>query len=447
MKVLLINPPGWVGDRIPLGYDLVPSVPLGLGYLASTMESEGITAKIVDMDWGGFSKEELVDMISKFDPDIIGITSFTSNYANAVDIAKAAKSHNPNIKIVFGGVHATFIHRDVLHTIPEVDIVVRYEGERAICEICDALDRGRKLENVKGISFRHDNRVFSTPLRHRIENLDSIPFPAFHLLEPSIEHYIGEGKEKGFPIITTRGCPFNCIFCSTAALHGRKYRTRSANNVLDEMEFVQDKYKINVISFADDNFTMKRNRVIDICRGIKERNLDFEWGCSARVDLLSKDLLEVMNSSGCKNIFFGIESASQRVLETVKKGFSIENAKEMVKLTEKMGIKTHCSFILGLPNETVESIDEMIRFVEETMPSGRVLPNVLEILPGTELWDKESEYFGNTPSIPAADIIRVQLELFYKFFEISSKGRELLTIEPPDIEIIGGSTAFAQTQM
>jgi len=171
-----------------------------------------------------------------------------------------------------------------------VDIVVRYEGERAICEICDALDRGRKLENVKGISFRHDNRVFSTPLRHRIENLDSIPFPAFHLLEPSIEHYIGEGKEKGFPIITTRGCPFNCIFCSTAALHGRKYRTRSANNVLDEMEFVQDKYKINVISFADDNFTMKRNRVIELCRGIKERNLDFEWGCSARVDLLSKDL-------------------------------------------------------------------------------------------------------------------------------------------------------------
>jgi anaerobic magnesium-protoporphyrin IX monomethyl ester cyclase len=246
LKVLLINPPGWVGDRIPLGYDLVPSVPLGLGYLASTMESEGITAKIVDMDWGGFSKEELVDMISKFDPDIIGITSFTSNYANAVDIAKAAKSHNPNIKIVFGGVHATFIHRDVLHTIPEVDIVVRYEGERAICEICDALDRGRKLENVKGISFRHDNRVFSTPLRHRIENLDSIPFPAFHLLEPSIEHYIGEGKEKGFPIITTRGCPFNCIFCSTAALHGRKYRTRSANNVLDEMEFHASSVKTTI---------------------------------------------------------------------------------------------------------------------------------------------------------------------------------------------------------
>ena len=135
MKVLLINPPGWVGDRIPLGYDLVPSVPLGLGYLASTMESEGITAKIVDMDWGGFSKEELVDMISKFDPDIIGITSFTSNYANAVDIAKAAKSHNPNIKIVFGGVHATFIHRDVLHTIPEVDMVV----SRKCCNFVAAL--------------------------------------------------------------------------------------------------------------------------------------------------------------------------------------------------------------------------------------------------------------------------------------------------------------------
>jgi radical SAM superfamily enzyme YgiQ (UPF0313 family) len=192
-----------------------------------------------------------------------------------------------------------------------------------------------------------------------------------------------------------------------------------------------------VISFVDDNFTMQNDRIFDLCNEIKQRNLIIEWGCSTRVDLLSEDLLKAMKSAGCGNIFFGIESASQEVLDTIKKGFNIDRAKEIVRLAESIGIKTHCSFIIGLPNETVESLNKMVEFVQDVKPSARVLPNVLEILPGTELWGFRDKYFEKTTEIPDADVTRVQLELYFRFYEINAKTNELQKIAPPEIEIVG----------
>ncbi len=192
-----------------------------------------------------------------------------------------------------------------------------------------------------------------------------------------------------------------------------------------------------MISFVDDNFTMQNDRIFDLCNEIKKRNLAIEWGCSTRVDLLSEDLLEAMKSAGCGNIFFGIESASQEVLDTIRKGFNIDRAKEVVRLAESLGIKTHCSFIIGLPNETTESLNKMVEFIQEIKPSARVLPNILEILPGTEIWEFRDKYFAKTTEISAADITRVQLELYFKFYEINVKTNELHRILPPEIEIIG----------
>jgi biotin synthase-like enzyme len=151
-----------------------------------------------------------------------------------------------------------------------------------------------------------------------------------------------------------------------------------------------------------------------------------------------------MRSAGCGNIFFGLESASQEVLDAIRKGFSIEKAKEVVKMAEKLGIKTHCSFIIGLPRETVESLNEMVEFVDEVKPSARVLPNILDVLPGTELWASRTEYYANTPDIPVADITRIQLELFFKFYEINAKTSELQKIAPPDIDLIDEADPYDQ---
>jgi radical SAM superfamily enzyme YgiQ (UPF0313 family) len=181
---------------------------------------------------------------------------------------------------------------------------------------------------------------------------------------------------------------------------------------------------------------MQNERVFALCDEIKKRNLTIEWGCSTRIDLLSEDLLKAMRSAGCENIFFGLESASQEVLDTIRKGFSIERAKEVIKTAEKLGIKTHCSFIIGLPGETVESLNKMVDFIQEAKPSARVLPNILDILPGTELWETYHECHEKIPTIPIPDVTRIQLEIFFKFYEINSKIKEFHRITPPEIELI-----------
>jgi radical SAM superfamily enzyme YgiQ (UPF0313 family) len=288
---------------------------------------------------------------------------------------------------------------------------------------------------VKGIAFRDGERIVSTPLRPRIENLDDLPYPAHDLLEPSVEEYIGNYGVRNFPMITTRGCPFGCIYCSTMAFHGRKYRTRSIPNVLDELEYLIERYKVNNISFVDDNFTMQNDRVFKLCEEIRNRKLSIEWGCSARVDQVSESLLKTMKETGCRDIFFGIESASQRVLDLVNKRFTVNQAKEAVKKAEQLGIRTHCSFIIGLPGESARSLNEMMSFIDETRPSGRVLPNVLEILPGTELMGKKEEYFENHQSLSNVNITKTQIEMLTRFYANNYGIKELFRVTPPNITI------------
>ncbi|MCP8306570.1 MAG: cobalamin B12-binding domain-containing protein [archaeon] len=418
-----------------MGYVSHSTIPLGLCYIGAMLEANGFETSILDMHKLEMTMEDLEKRITKTKPDVVGITSMTCNFPNAVKVAKAVKLGNPDTVVVVGGVHATFMHREIVRDVPEIDFVVRYEGEFTMSELVYAIDRGLDLSNIKGITFRRDGNTVSTSLRERIDDLDSLPYPAFHLLEPPVEEYIGSGEERGVPVITTRGCPFECIFCSTAAFHGHKYRIRETAKVVDELEYLKDKYKANNISFVDDNFTMQKERVYELCRQMKERNLSMKWGCSTRVDLLTEDLLKTMKEAGCDDIFFGIESASQEVLDIIKKRFTVQQAKDMVIAAEKIGIRTHCSFIIGLPGESAESLNSMIKFFDETKPSGRALPNILEILPGTELYEKREEYFSGKPLIPFADITTTQLDMLLKFYKINFGIEELFRVTPPNIVI------------
>jgi radical SAM superfamily enzyme YgiQ (UPF0313 family) len=435
LKALLIAPPQWIRGKKLLGEFCFPAVPLGLSYIAAVLESHGFSSAIMDMSFQEIGLERVEEKLAHDKPEIVGISSMTSNFQNALMVAKAVKLRSPESTVVMGGVHPTFTHKEILSTIPEVDVVVRYEGEFTMSDLADALENNRSLREVKGISFREGTRVISTPLRERIEDLDSLPFPAHHLLEPSVENYIRNFGKRSLPVITTRGCPFSCIYCSTMAFHGRKYRTRSIANVMAELEYLIEKFKADNISFIDDNFTMQNERVFAFCKEIKKRNLLIEWGCSARVDQVSEKLLKTMKEAGCNDLFLGIESVSQRVLSLVKKRYGVKQAKDAVRAAEKLGIRTHCSFIIGLPGESARTLRNMEKFVEETKPSGRVLPNLLVTFPGTELRERKSEYFSNQPSVSMADMTRTQLGIMAKFYKINYGVDKLFRVEPPNIVI------------
>ncbi|PVX23287.1 MAG: B12-binding domain-containing radical SAM protein [Candidatus Bathyarchaeum sp.] len=419
----------------PLGYVNLSTIPLGLGYIAAALELDGVYSTIIDMNFLEMKTNDLKQRIEQVKPNIVGISSMSSNYQNAVDVAKSIKSWFPETTIVLGGVHATFMYEEILNSVPEIDVIVRYEGEITFSQLVKTIENRGDLKTVKGIAFRDENRkVVTTPQMELVEDLDSLPFPAYHLIEPTVEEYIGKHKIRAFPLLTTRGCPYDCIFCSTTALHGRKYRTRSVSNIIEHIEYLIDTYRINTISFADDNFTMQQDRIFELCNQIKKHNLSIQWGCSTRTDLLSTKLLRKMKEAGCNNLFFGIESASEKVLKIIKKGVSIAHSKKIVKQAEKLGIKTHCSFILGLPGETSESLNDIIKFIKETKPTGRVLPNLLENHPGTELYQTVGKQF-NQSQIPFPDIAQTQIEMLLTFYKQKSKTDELIKVIPPDIVV------------
>lgn len=431
LKILLISPPNRIeralGELHPYA---IP--PLGLLYIAAALESKGFSSRVMDMRFKGMDQKKLEEKLDHMKPDLVGITSMTSNFPAAEYIAKFVKLRCPESLVVMGGVHATFMYREILVEIPEVDIIVRYEGESTMAELAAALEDGRSLKEVKGISFRDEGSVISNPVRERIEDLDCLPFPAHHLLEPEVEKYFTYTPP---PVITTRGCPFGCIYCSTMAFHGRKYRTRSVTNVALELEYLIDHYKVDSISFVDDNFTMQNSRVLALCEEIKKRNLSIKWGCCARVDQVNEEILKAMREAGCRDVFFGIESVSQRVLDVVKKGYRVQQARDAVKIAEKLGIRTHCSFILGLPGESKRTLKRMVQFIDETKPSGRALPNLLKIFPGTDLFEMKEEYFSNRPSIELADMTKTQLEMFIKFSKVNYGTESLFRVEPPNIVV------------
>jgi len=435
LKVLLVVPPYRTWLKKPLGEFDFSTIPLGLTYIAAVLKLKGIATSILDLSFPNVGMERLEKKLAHDKPDVVGITSMTGNYRGALSVAKSSKRWNPEVTVALGGIHATFMWKEILATVPEVDMIVRYEGEMVMSEFIDALLKKHPLRDVQSICFREEGKPISTPLRGRIEDLDKLPYPAHDLLEPSAEEYVRLYGARNFPVITTRGCPFGCVYCSTMAFHGQKYRFRSTSNIIGELEYLIEKFRADNISFVDDNFTMHKERVLTLCKEIMGRGLEIEWGCSARVDQVSEGLLKTMKEAGCKDIFFGIESASQHVLDIVKKSFSVKQAKAAVKAAERLGIKTHCSFILGLPGETSRSLNRHVQFIDETKPSGRVLPNKLQILPGTELYDKKREYFAGRPNVSDADIVRTQLEMLAGFYRINFGVNELFPVRPPNLII------------
>ena len=382
MKVTFLNPPQTNSKYKFLGV-VAPS--LGIGYMAAVLEKNNIDVDVLDASALELTFDEIGEEILKRNPDIVSISALTPTIGVALDSADKIKQVKPDTIVVLGGYHPTFEFKSVLEE-PSVDVVVRGEGEYTFLELVQTVESDGDLANVKGLAFHDENdgSLVLTPDREVIQNLDELPFPAFHLF-PMEKYKILNITTNVATIITTRGCPMQCSFCSSAALHGHKLRRRSYENVVDEIEVRLRDQNIDTIAFMDDTFTLNKKFVKDFCAEIKRRNLKFWWGCTSRVDTLDEDLLQTMKDAGCITIFIGVESADQQMLEKMDKNITVSKTENAFKLARKVGIRSIASCVIGMPEDTKESIKQTIDFVKKLNPN-YALYSLATPYPGTRFY-------------------------------------------------------------
>lgn len=381
MKVTFINPPQTNSKYKFIG---VVAPPLGIAYMAAILEENGFDVNVIDASAMEMTWEALEKELKKISPQVVAITALTPTIAQAMKTAQLAKKTCQDAVTIMGGYHPTFNHQELLE-MDFVDIVIKGEGEYTMLDVVKTLKEGSNLEEVKGIAF--DNIV--TPPRPLITDLDSLPYPALHLLP--MDHYkLLNMKTNMATMITSRGCPMQCSFCASAALHGRKLRLRSPKKIVDEMEYLVKEYDVETIAFMDDTFTLNSKRVEKICDEIKKRNMDVFWGCTARVDNLSENLLKQMRDAGCITIFMGVESADQQILDQVDKKTTIAKIRNAFELSRKEGIRTIASVVLGMPGDTKESMGRTIKFVQELKPSYAIF-SLATPYPGTRFYQEMVE--------------------------------------------------------
>jgi len=370
---------------------MVPTAwpPLGILYCAVVLMNEGIEVSILDQPAKGFSLNQTLSWVEREDPDILGFSVLLSAAKEAPRIAERVKAENPNITIVFGNYHATFNAEKILKKYRFVDVVARGEGEYTSLELAKCLEKNGNLAEVEGITYRNKGKIVSTPDRPLIKNVDSLPFPDRNLTHAQYTSAIFGVKvntKKFTTLISSRGCPFRCSFCGIRKFARGMWRPRSVENVIEELELLQSEGYEQFL-FADDNFTLNAKRVSKLCRRIKEEGMDIEWFCDSRVDHVSYDMFREMVRAGCRCLFFGIESANQRILDYYKKGITPEQSQSAVRKARKAGIDIIVgSFIVGAPDETRREIVNTLQFANKLnidVPD----VNILGAHTGIDIWN------------------------------------------------------------
>jgi len=413
VKIALIYPPSLFQTK-----ETMP--PLGIAWLAAVLRQNGFCdVYLIDSVINKYSNEQIVEIIKDKGADVIGLSFGTQNRFYAFDLARELKRNFKEVPIVAGGAHPTLTADDILTNIKDIDIVVRGEGEISVVNLIKAIDNKEGLLSVKGVSFRAPSgTVVHNPVQESIQDLDSIPLPARDLLP--IEKYqqtIPLTNKICTSIISSRGCPYNCVYCSTSEQWGHKIRHRSANNVVNEIEFLMKSYQLDGVGFFDDVLTMDKARVIAICREIINRKLNIAWWCEVRANTIDKEILRWMKAAGCEHISMAIESGSDRILKIIKKAITVEQGIAAAKLIKRAGIKLKIFFMHGLPGETQEDIKKTVflsRYLLDTVGVDEATQNVTLIYPGTELermakslgtldknfsWSKEFEEKRNYPPL------------------------------------------------
>jgi len=379
-RVTLVNPPYPVGS-----HQHPPFMPLGLGYLGAVLYKNHFEVNVIDCQAQKISHEQFREEIGRVQPDIVGVTSTTLTYKSALRIVKVCKEVWPNCVTAIGGPHVTFWDDKALQEESSLDVVVRREGENTMLELAQRVEKGQAIHDLVGATCRRGTEIARNPDRPFLEDLDSLPYPALHLWRHT-ENLRRYGTIP-YPVMTSRGCVYWCNFCTAVRMFGRRYRMRSARNVVDELEFLHRNYYASQFTFYDDAFTVDQARTAEICGEIQRRGLRIKWDCETRVDMVSRELLAKMRAAGCVAVWFGVESGRREVLDSMGKGFSPSQTRRAFRWAKEAGLMTVAGVILGFPVETRESVWETIRFVKELNPND-VGFYIATPYPGTPLYDE-----------------------------------------------------------
>jgi anaerobic magnesium-protoporphyrin IX monomethyl ester cyclase len=419
MKILLVNPPQtfFPGSDPPAA-----NLPLGLLYIAAVLDREGYDTEILDAFVADFPLQKVGDVtevgmtydrlreeIQQKKPRIVGIANpFTSQVEHAVSVSDIVKEVDSSIVTVVGGPHVTVVPTEFLEDAKNVDIAVIGEGEQTMLDIVRVFEGKKKIEDVQGIAHRIDEKVVLNSPRPFNENLDELPYPAYHLVD--MEQYLDPKRieyrsfqKRALSMITSRGCPFNCSFCSVHLHMGKTFRAHSVDYVVDHIEHVVKKYRVKTIYFEDDNLTFNIERFEAICDKIIEKDIKFQWETpnGVRADYLTLDLLKKMKKSGCQSVFVGIESGDQSVLDNIiGKSLKLKNVIKFAEMCKKIGLKTGAFYVIGFPGETKESMKNTVDFALMLKRKFDVGMHLMFATPsyGTRLYEecKTNDYFRVT---------------------------------------------------
>lgn len=423
MNILLINPKSYE--------NAFTAEPLGLMYLDSAINKAGFKSKCLDLNFKE-DNNKLIDMIEK--TKVFAITCYTDNRENVIQLAEDIKKIRPSSTIILGGHHPTFLAEEML-TNYDIDIIIRGEGEDTFIEYLKYIQVHGKLSvnKIKGLSYKINNEIIHNPDRELIFDISKLPWPKrlpnfenrykfyrqyFDLYE--FNKIPSEFKAAG--VITSRGCSYNCIYCSIQKFWKNKVRYREINDVINEIEYLKKEFGINFIFIWDDVFTLNKERVIEFCDLMKKRKLNIMWACITRVDLVNEELIKQMKESGCVLISYGVESANTNVLSKISKKISKEKVINTIDLTKNYGIDTRISLLVGSPGESQESINETVELVRILKPTAWSV-NILRIYPNTDLCNElihkgkfNNDYWQQRDDIPYyKEELTMNFLLKYKF--------------------------------
>lgn len=417
MRIMLIFPPlvlerryahnvGDVGGNLP---------PLGLLYIAAVLEKDGHEVQVLDAPVENLNLEGVLERISKFHPDFVGISAITSLAGKTKALCEGIKQRYSKIGIFIGGPHPTILPKEVLEQ-TGADVVIVDEAETVISDLIRNFEKYKEQKIVRA---------------GEVKNLDDLPFPARHLID--LKKYTALPNNykltpNSIHVVTSRGCPYPCTFCFDA---NSGFRQRSVRNVIAELKHLKEKYDVKEIAFWDDTFTINRNWVMEFCEAMVREKMNIFWGCYSRLNLLDAELLKKMKKSGCWTMFLGIESANQELLDNVKKKMTVEQMREKVRLVQSVGIEIRGSFMLGMPGETPEMARKTIKYAIELEPDYAQF-SLTTPYPGTELYGEASkwgtlnqeydEFHGWSPVfIPkgykdANELMAINREAFRRFY-------------------------------
>jgi len=404
MKILLINPYFQAVTK----YERI-EMPLGLMYIAAFLEKNNFSVKIIDASVGqkrlikknvwhyGDALDELIVKIKEENPDIVGIGCFFSmRFPYVLEIVREIKKNNKNIITVIGGIHPTIFTEQILKKYNFFDYIILGEGEYSFLKLIKAIQSNNleELKKIDGLAYYRNGQFLINPKNKFIENLDSLPFPARHLIP--VEEYLknnapvnwGLGANRQFAILTSRSCPNKCSFCSMYLIHGAHWRPRSAKNVLEEIELLFNKYDAKELCIEDDNLTLSKQRILDICQGIIDKGIKIKWNApnGVAVRCLDREILEKMKEAGCVCVNLAIESGDEYMRNTViGKNLSQEKIYEVVRTCKEIGLKANGYFVLGMPGETKKSLKNTIKILKD-LPFNGLSIFFATPFPGTKLF-------------------------------------------------------------